>query len=62
MPAEGYLVLSKVPSLDYTLSSVPNKEILKAGGPVPSGTLTKKAKCLLLCDSMWDTPGTTLSF
>lgn len=62
MPAEGYLVLSKVPRLDYTLSNVPNKEILKAGGPLPFGTLTKKAKCPLLCDSMWGTGGTTLSF
>lgn len=49
LPSECHLVLSKVPRLDCTLSSVPKKKILKAGGPLPFATMTKEAKCPLLC-------------
>lgn len=43
MPAECHLVFSKVPRLDYSLSTVPNKKILKAGGPLPSVAMAKKS-------------------
>lgn len=51
MPAECHLVFSKVPRLDYSLSTVPNKKILKAGGPLPSVAMAKEVKCPLLCGS-----------